>query len=121
MKPVSLLLWTGWLALLVSAAVADEDALGDMASGESGSGSGESGGGSSNSNSTAVIWGVVGGLAGVVVVGVLIYMAIRACRGDYGAGESSTPGVATLAKIGAASRSGSLPMMPTPVSKHDVI
>ena len=49
-----------------------------------------------------------------------VSVGIAAATGAFGASASSIPVVATLAKIGAASRSGSLPMMPSVVSKADV-
>jgi len=109
-------MWMVWMALLLSFVLAHEDASGDPGSGESGSGSGETGGGSDDNSNTAVVVGAVGGVAAVAVVGA----GIAAATGAFGTGASSIPVVATLAKIGAASRSGSLPMMPAAVNKNEV-
>lgn len=103
------------MLLLVSnllVAVATEEASGDAGSGEHGSGehgSGGSGDSDENGNGLVVGLGVGGGIAIVGAVGVAV---VAANGGLTGASAVAAPVVVALSKFGAASRGGTLPMMP---------
>lgn len=107
--------WALLLLLLLSnllAAVATEQASGDVGSGDTGSGEHGSGGsGDSEDNGNGLVVGLgVGG--GVVVVGAVGVAVVAANGGFAGAAAVAAPVVGALSKFGAASRGGTLPMMP---------